>query len=357
MKDIVLVAPGVHPPLTEGRKLFVLDLAETLRGRGVAVEVISGSAGAGGGRAIHQSLQRLRARCKSRSRIDAVGVFPYGRFEGFRRIANEWLIARTLAYARRYRIPALPVFYSCAGLPIEEVDRKFAPALAIGISKGRIDALSLGVSREMRGWQPLRPAMQRLLFLCGYQQATSDALHGVLYERGLFDLLAAGNGLASAGMRLSIAIPFLREESMRTRLFDLAKRICPDLEIDLQDSINPSSAFTGYDAFMFPYRSDHAVFVPTSLLEAMLSGIPVIASRHEMYRSLTGTGSNVRCELHNAGDPEDLLRAVLKMHGAYESAVRRAQLNSSVVAKNWNLGLSADEFMAALRKVAPEQHL
>lgn len=357
MKDIVLVAPGVHPPLTEGRKLFVLDLAETLRERGFAVEVISGSADAGGVRAIHQSLQRLRVRCKSRSRIDAVGVFPYGRFEGFRRIANEWLIVRALACARRYRIPALPVFYSCAGLPIEEVDRKFAPALAIGVSTGGIDALSLGVSREMRVWQPVRPAMQRLLFLCGYQQATSDALHGVLYERGLFDLLAAGNGLANAGMRLSIAIPFLREASMRDRVFELAKRICPDLEIDLQDSVDPSSAFTGYDAFVFPYRADHAVFVPTSLLEAMLAGIPVIASRHEMYRSLTGTGGNARCELHNAGDPGDLLRAVLRMHGAYESAVRRAQVNSSVVAENWNLRIGAEEFMASLEKVASVQRL
>lgn len=354
MKDIVLVAPGAHPPLTEGRKLFVLDLAETLRGRGAAVEVISGSADAGGGRAIHQSLKRLRVRCKSRSRIDAIGVFPYGRFEGFRRVANEWLIARTLACARRYRIPALPVFYSCAGLSIEEVDRKFAPALAIGMSKGRVDALSLGVSREMRGWLPARPTIRRLLFLCGYQQATSEALHGVLYERGLFDLLAAGNGLANAGMRLSVAIPFLREESMRARVLDLAKRICPDLHIDLQDSVDPSSAFAGYDAFMFPYRSDHAVFVPTSLLEAMLAGIPVIASRHKMYRSLTGSGSNALCELHNPGDPADLLRATLKMHGAYECAVRMAKINSLVVAENWNLGVSADEFISALCRASSE---
>lgn len=356
MKNIALVAPGVHPPLTEGRKLFVMDLAETLRARGLDVEVISGTPDAGGVRAIHQSLLRLRARCKASDGIDGVAVFPYGRFEGLRQIANEWLVARVLACARRFRIPALPVFYSCAGLSIEEIDRKFAPALAIGRSMGRVEALSLGVSREIRGWQRVSPTMRSLIFLCGYQQATKEALHGVLHERGLLDLLMAGNGLANADMRLSIAIPFLREASMRDQLCELVGRICPKLNIDLQDSIDPSSAFIGHDAFVFPYRSEHAIFVPTSLLEAMLAGIPVIAARHKMYRSLTGFDGDTRCELHCAGDPDDLLRTVLKMRDTYESAVRRAQVNSLVVAKQWNLGLSADEFMAALGGVAPAQY-
>lgn len=356
MKSIALVAPGVHPPLTEGRKLFVMDLAATLRARGVEVEVISGAPDAGGVRAIQQSLKRLHVRCESGDGVDGVAVFPYGRFEGLRSLANEWLLVRSLASARRRGIPVLPVFYSCAGLRIEDVDRKFGPALAIGRSAGKTRALCLGVSRNMEGWQPASTAMRRILFLCGYQQATKVALEGVLNERGLLDLLHAGNGLADAGIRLCIAIPFLRESSMRDRLLELASKICPGLEIDLQDSIDPSHVFSSHDAFVFPYRAEHAVFVPTSLLEAMLAGIPVVAASHEMYRLLTEAGGMPRCGLHRAGDPNDLLMRVLEMRDNYDLAVQRAREGASAIARDWTLEKSADEFMAAFKESAFVRH-
>ena len=356
MKNIVLVAPGVHAPLTEGRKLFVMDLAKTLRMRGVSVEIISGRVDVGGMQAIRQSLVELREYCKTCKNVDSIAIFPYGTFVGSRRIANEWLLRQSLAIARRINVPALPVFYSCAGLRFEKMARKFAPSLAVGRSTAGVGAIHLGVSRKMECWKPSGSGLRNLLFLCGYQSPTRKALSDVLHQRGLLDLLHAGDRLASAGMRLSIAIPFLREPLMRDRLQRLAQRFCPTLQIDMHDSIDPASVFNGHDAFVFPYRAAHAVFIPTSLLEGILSGIPVIAADQVMYRSLTVGNDLFRCGLYRAGDPDDLVRQLLAMQEQYDSAVKQAEVGASAVSEKWNLERSADELIIAFSETAPARH-
>lgn len=356
MRRIALIAPGVAPPWTEGRKLFVTDLAEALRRKGFDVDVADGSPPISGIRGIWQSLRQLEEYCTALPKIDAAVIFPYGTFTGLRRSANQWFVRKALKTVRQNGIPGMPVFYSSAGLSIEEIGMKFAPALAVGRAGTGVGVLHLGISRGMPAWAPKANGLRDLLFLCGYQNPTQNALDDVLYGRGLIDLLNAGNGLADAGQQLTIAIPFLKDPGMRDKIQKLVRDICPNLPVLLRDSIDPSNVFGEYDAFVFPYRTPHAVFVPTSLLEAMSAGIPVIAADHVMYRALTLNKGIPRCRLHCAGDSEDLARQVLALKDQYGEAVGQSRRNAALIRGEWNIDISANELIDALSALIRAPH-
>ncbi|MDL5030907.1 glycosyltransferase [Pelomonas sp. APW6] len=321
---VVLLAPGVWEPLTEGRKLYVTDLAAQLRASGLQVEVLKGDREAGGMRAILQCLRQLRQRCASPQRPDGVIVFPYGTFTGARRWANELLLRAAAAIGRLHGVPTVPLFYSCAGLSLDHIDRHFAPCLAVGAAQGRITAVELAISRRIQPWRVLQDTPRRLLFLCGYQHPTEDALHGVLHERGLMDLLQAGDAIAGDGFELTVAIPFLRDAGMRARLQALVAQHCPRLTVHLMQSVDAGEVFSAFDAFVFPYHVNHAVFVPTSLLEAMTAGIPVVTADLPMYRALTRGPEGPRCGLYAPGDIRGLAACVADLRRDYAGAVARA---------------------------------
>lgn len=350
VKAIVLVAPGVAPPLTEGRKLLVADLAETLRDRGMRVEVICGAPGASGAAAIRQVLQELDRHLRSGATSDAVVVFPWGTFRRLRRLGNAWLLKQTAAVCARFGVTSVPVFYSCVGLGFGELSRRFGPSVAVGRAGPGIRSIPLGVRRAVPEWQPRSPVLRDALFLCGYQKPTHRELRDALDVRGLADLLRAGSGLAAAGIRLSIAIPFLRNAVMRDRLLEHVRRLCPTLSVTLHDEVDAARAFADHDVFVFPYRAHHAVFIPTSLLEALMAGIPVVAADHVMYRSLTVGESGPRCSLHRVGDASDLAERLISMRDNYTIEVARAAQTAIHVRTEWNIEHCADELLVAVSR-------
>ncbi len=348
MKRIVLLAPAAVPPLTEGRKKFVVDLAAALRAVDVDVVLLDGAPGTSPARMMFRALRRLRGLLAGQSRIDAVAVFPFGTFRGFRGHINGWFLREARRLCAAAQVPQIPVIYSCAGLSVEQLGLRFGPALAIGRDGRCIDRMHLGIPHSTTVWQPSSSGLKRLLFLCGYQKAAASELRDVLRERGLADLLAAGDDLAAAGMRLTIAIPFLRDVRLRESLRALAERLCPALEIDLVSEVDPAVAFATHDAFVFPYRTEHSVFIPTSLLEAMSSGIPVIAADHAMYRDLTMGPDGPRCALHRIADPNHLAQAAREMQLDYGAAITRARATSEEVRAQWTLDRAAAELLSAI---------
>ena len=127
---------------------------------------------------------------------------------------------------------------------------------------------------------------------------------------------------------------------------------CPTLPVILRDNIDPSSIYADYDLFLFPYRTSHSIFIPTSLLEAFSSGIPVLASDQAMYRSLTMPDGDPICGLHRVGDHFDLAHALISMSQTYEAAATRAREARTSIREFWNLDQSVDDLVAALRSVA-----
>ena len=352
LRRIALLAPGVWAPLTEGRKLFVADLAAELRSQGLEVDLLIGEQHVGGGRAILQSLLALHRRARQRPPLDGVVVFPYGTFTGSRRRANELLLRAAAWLGRWHHVPTLPLFYSCAGVTLDHLAQHYAPCLAVGVSKGQVRAVELAISRDIQAWQPQRAEPRQLLFLCGYQTPTTEALDGVLHERGLMDLLRAGPALAAEGFELTIAIPFLREPIMRGHLQTLIATHCPQLTVHLMESVDAGRVFSGFDAFLFPYRADHAVFVPTSLLEAMTAGIPVVTSDLPMYRSLTKGLDGPRCGLHAAGDAQGLAASVAALRRDYAGAVALARRTAQQLRIPGSMARSAQTVLDALSRAA-----
>lgn len=348
MNKIVLFAPGVVPPWTEGRKVFVKDLADELRARGVSVQLLNGASASSRGSVILDALRHLRAVCNDRSHVDVVAAFPYGTFHGFRGKVNAWLLHRSQAICSNAGIPHIAVFYSCVGLEVNQLGSRFAPALAVGRQGSSIDAMHLGIRHPSTTWCSAGNGLGRVLFLCGYQKATLRALHDVLHERGLADLLDAGNAMADENVQLTVAVPFLRNAGMAGRLRREIAQRCPRLDVELQGEVDPYELFRSHDAFVFPYRSRHSVFVPTSLLEAMAFGIPVIAADHLMYRSLTVAKGGARCGLHRVGDATDLGNALHALHGGYDAAIEKAYVVSKEVRTEWTVEHAVDELLAKI---------
>ncbi len=92
VRKIVLLAPGVIPPWTEGRKIFVTDLVVAMRARGLVVDLLNGEPAASPSGMILGALRQLRTICSATNAADAVLVFPYGTFHGFRGRINSWLL-------------------------------------------------------------------------------------------------------------------------------------------------------------------------------------------------------------------------------------------------------------------------
>jgi glycosyltransferase involved in cell wall biosynthesis len=190
--------------------------------------------------------------------------------------------------------------------------------------------------------------LNNVLFLCGYQLPTRRALNDVLEQRGLIDVLRVGNVLADAEIRVSIAVPFLRNTAVRDKLFRVARDLCPKLQMKFLAEIDPIRALLAHDAFLFPYRAVHSVFIPTSLLEAMSVGIPVVAADHAMYRTLTMSDNAARCVLHKVRDADDLAVQILALKRDYPAAVSRSANAAVAIRKEWIIERSADELLAAI---------
>lgn len=226
---------------------------------------------------------------------------------------------------------------------------RYRPGFAVGRAGEGMAALCLGTSRELPQWSPpLNGTPAKLLFLCGYQTASRAALGNVLYQRGLIDALRAGSALASVGASLTIAIPFLRSPAMRKRLSSLVGKLCPELPVTMVDSGSPIHLLADHDVFLFPYRARHAVFIPTSLLEAVQIGIPTLVADQTCYRSLTTGATATGCRLHPVGDWRALADNFVRMKQEYADVASGARASAEVARKTWTLARCADELLAAI---------
>jgi glycosyltransferase involved in cell wall biosynthesis len=360
---LLFVAPGAMPPWTEGRRNFVRDLVAEFRARGVEVDVARGaepepiaadalntapSTLPGPMQALRLTDHALRvALRRAQGRPTHVLVFPYGRFDGARGLLNRLSVARWRKTARAAGVPSLCVLYSCAGRELDWAARELSPCAAIASSHVGVRDVHLGIAHASRCWQA--PDMQpfRILFMAGYQQASSASIDGVLYERGLDDLLRSGSALVGAGIELTIAIPFLRVASARTTLARRVARLAPELSVRYWNEVSADAAFTEHHAFVFPYRRPHAVFVPTSLLEAVSAGIPVIASEQPMYRRLLDDAVAPEWR-HTPGDVRGLMQCLRALRRDYDAAVHGALLARARVRQTWTLARAADDVLAAL---------
>jgi glycosyltransferase involved in cell wall biosynthesis len=350
MKRLWFVAPGAMPPWTEGRKNFVRDVAIELESRGDHADIINGASMPPRTypivpptlAALASAYAELHERLKSNCRPDAVVAFPFGTFHGGRGYVNRLFTARALKLCRDKGIQSTALLYSCVGANLSDIPRWFGPSLSIGRGAMGVIPVRLGIHHAEVKWTSPKNPKPRLLFMAGYQDVSRRSLDLVLHERGLFDLLSVGNQIADMGASLAVAIPLLQDECRKQDLQKIARELCPALDLSMLSSIDYSKDLLAYDGFIFPYRSSHAAFVPTSLIETMSLGIPVVTADHRMYADLTRGRGRERCLLYPPGSLSALVEKIKQLVSDPSQSARLAQETRDFVREEWTLRHSVD---------------
>lgn len=340
MSRLLFVAPGVEPPWTEGRKLFVRDLEREAQRRGIAVGVL----GAAGVARWRQPLAAARALARELAAAPPThaAVFPFGTFAGVRGAVNRWFVRRALQACRAAGVPATTVLYSAPAGELARLARSGGRTCAVGHATPEGPLLCLGLDREEVPWTP--PVGRDVLFLSGYQDPSPRSVRAVLDERGLRTLLDAF--VALPGRRLSVAIPFLRDARALATVRDecIARGIAD--RVALQDEVDVDAAMRTHALLAFPYERLHDAFVPTTLLEALARGMPVVASERPMYAGLLHS-VGAACTTHRAGDAPDLARAIASALSDYEATVVRAASARAAIAAEWTIARAFDALFPA----------
>lgn len=344
MKRLVLLAPGVFPPLTEGRKRFVIDLNDHFSVMGFAPSLIRGADNRHGGWSLIQTLGQLLVQLV-RDKPDVVLIFPYGRFSGLRGFANLLFVLTSRCMAWMAGVRSGTVLYSVDGRSLSSLGSYCGKLAAVGCQLPGVRFVHLGLGERMPVRRIEPSSMPRLLFLCGYQHADSESLKGVLQERGL-ELLLRAMSLIRKPVSLTVAIPFLRSNWARSELTSLAEQICPSVAITWVAEGDPHELLASHDAFVFPYAVSHEVFIPTSMLEAMAIGTPVIATDLMMYRSLCNDGNECGCFLAKGVTVEALHAAIEECLSTPLDAITKAEVQRIKVLKNWTISRASKDILA-----------
>ena len=140
---LLVVAPGLHPPWTEGRKNFLRDLLPLLQEQcrvhllSTAGKdgVMSSLPGMGHESCAHSTVgvlaySRLASRLLrliSELRPDVVLHFPFGTFDGPRGLFNRYSIRSIHRTSARAGVPCLTILYSMTGGDLHALAEKAAP--------------------------------------------------------------------------------------------------------------------------------------------------------------------------------------------------------------------------------------
>ncbi|MCP4420324.1 MAG: glycosyltransferase family 4 protein [Chloroflexi bacterium] len=363
---LLLVAPGFAPPWTEGRKNFIRDLIPVLRQQ-ATLEILSAAVAPPSEMpsdftavvytqtktkalqlfSLHKALKR---RLASPDKPDIVLHFPYGTFDGLRGVANNLSVGKIHKLALKSNLPCLTILYSMTDGDLSDLQTKVTVATSESQSwSGHV--VNVGLDLQALQQRPPRKNGKRLLFMAGYHENKSALLKNILYERGLIDIIHIGEQLAALDFQLSIAIPLLKYPERKSELRALLQKMAPSLPVAFFTQANVFELFSQHSLYLFPYRKNYNVFIPTSVLEAMAFGIPVIASDLPMLLPLIGDDDQF-CLSYAARQPESLLEAISHVYQHTEESEARALRARQNVRLNWSVQRSAKQIMEIVSQLA-----
>lgn len=354
--NILLVAPEVCPPWTEGRKKFVRDLAGEL-GRRDSVRLLSTRVAPEPLNLdiAHDSIHCRRKPCHllavlgrlrgvvREQRIDLICHFPYGTFRRHYGVANRWCMGLVDALCRRENKPCITVMYSVDDCVSLAGLAKTVSCLATGPLPGWTGAI-VEPGIDFKAWVGDRAGGSQgrtLLFLAGMWQPNIERVEHVLSARGLGVLLCAGRRLAAAGFRLIAASPLFGDQNRRRHVSTHPGNQWPRGTMELRAVVPVPDIYRQADMFVFPYQREIRHFVPTSIVEAMATRTPVAMSDLALLRGLANGG--LTGYLFKTDDPEALADTVI---GAFRDDERRrtvAKQAQSYAFARWSIERSAQQ--------------
>jgi len=358
--NILIVGADITPPWSEGRKKLIHGVAARLN-KIHTVQVITTS-----NRTInivepcpgHQkktifSYQKITKmhqevnKALSKRVPDVVLHFPFGTLHGLRRIANVWSMKYIDKQCARYGVRCLTILYSITKGSREELKRTVRE-LVVAPGAGW-NGLTITMGTDMGDTNYIdseHGGKPTVLFMAGLQAHKEKVLKHILLERGLEDVVKASPMLAEAGVRVIVAIPLLSNSRLRNKLYRRFIKEYPQLDLDLRSSISIPEIFKETDLYLFPYRKELTQFIPTSVIEAMRAGRPVVLSDLDMFASLGNEGRTAY--LFRRGDSRHLGEVVIKALSNPADRREKACAAREFVTENWSLDKTVSDIMQIL---------
>lgn len=352
---LLFVASEICTPVTEGRKRFIIDLLEALYEADQAALLTTRVAGqslacsvptwAGECRWPAEHLLSLRMglpKILQRFEADAVFHFPYGTFHSIYGPANRWIIRAVDKMCGQRKVPCATVMYSI-DRPMTLEGLKATASCVIPVTHAVDEALALPLGINDSGWPsvPYKENASSLLFMAGMWRAKKERVDHMLHLRGLGTLLRAGATLGKSGIRLVVASPVFENSGMKDYVLHHSLNRWPVGHLELRGAVKIPDVYHEAALYVFPYQHAIHQFTPTSVIEAMMAGTPVVMSDLPFLRDLAQGGS--MAYLFPPGDEEGLAGAVLKALGDPEGRRVRGQEARKYAQSQWSIRASAEK--------------
>ena len=340
---VLLVAPKLCSPWSEGRKKFVLDLIHASRDcwdLSLLCTVDSGESPPPLDiplKAVHvgQSHEHLSKLFRElpdylkEQHPDLVLHFPFGAFSGVRSIANLAFILWLRWLCRRRRLAEMTLMYSVTSEANNRLHEMVLRGTYRNQYSGQGRSIRFGVSLpgdDCRNFVDDRSGFpkKKLLFLAGMAEVSAERLDYVLQIRGLAALLDAGPTLVAQGFELCVGIPFLKDPSLLQEIRRLAGGWGE--AITYKSLVECPDIYRENDIFVFPYAREELQFVPTSVVESMHWGTPVVMPKLQFLEPFWRTGSVVQG--YEPGATNALVSALQELSengGRYQEMTDRAR--------------------------------
>ena len=324
---VLLVAPRICTPWTEGRKKFFLDLIRQVEDSWQLCGLVTVDAGettsvpkdfqvieVGASKEHVLGLRRESQQAVETCKPDLVCYFPFGVFGGLRGWANLWLILSIERICKKNAIPCCTLMYSLTAEAKGYLYRRLLKQVYFNQYSDAGQTIRFGVKLPEFTLPEVHPGQGKtLLFMSGEAGESPDRLAYVMDVRGLRLLLQGGAQLADRGFRLIVAVPLLKNFELLEILKSSTDNSWPRENISFQQEARFPDIYLKAGIFVFPYAQEEMQFVPTSIVEAMYYGIPVVLPELNFLRQFYT--EEARAQVYKKGKLDALINGIVELDG------------------------------------------
>jgi len=361
---LLLVAPEVCSPWTEGRRNLVRDLVEdapsdydirllttthddgaTLPDGAMRASTVRFPA------AGLVSLARNLAGELGSMQPDIVIHFPYGTFRGIRGIANRVIVRSIARRCERRGIPCVTALYSLDAAPGGWGFFDDVPGRVVAGAGGVWNGKTVEYGLSTRGWPEVGTrdlASRSLLYLAGMWQPNQKRFDHIINLRGLGVLLQAGREIEAAGATLTVAAPIFDSPEWVQRLHDHPANTWSSDALHVKGRVDDiPGVLLDHSLLVFSYQDDIPVFRPTSVMEAMALGTVPLLSDLPFLRASFGEAAAPAWFKHN--DPSALAAAVTDAFGDLDALHKRSRAAQAYAKERWSIAATLAGLVEAAR--------
>ena len=251
----------------------------------------------------------------------------------------------------RNDVPCLTIMYSIdASVTPEKLDRLVSHLVLGERDSWQGDVIDPGLRFDH--WPKIdnkSAGPPTVLFMAGMHQQRKNRVDHVLEARGLNVLLKTGVILARDGVRLIIASPVFENPSWRKYVLNSRFNSWPEDTIAFESVVSVPEIFSRTDLFVFPYGRQIQHFVPTSVTEAMLAGVPVVISDLPLFKGLIKDGETGF--VFKAGDHESLAEKIRRAFADRQRIRQIGEASRQYARTRWSIERSAQQLMQLAQRV------